>query len=57
VADTYLASPNVQTIQSILNADDWAVGFPLANPAYSYDNFLKAAAKFPAFCSETNVEG
>ena len=56
IDDTYLESSNVQTIQAVLNEDDWAVGFPIADPAYSYDNFLRAAAKFPSFCNETNIE-
>lgn len=48
---------NVQRIMSIFDEQDWAIGFPIADPVYTYDNFLKAAAKFPSFCSETNIEG
>ena len=28
--------------------------FPKRNKIYSYDAFLQAAAKFPAFCGENN---
>ena len=28
--------------------------FPKKNKIYSYDAFLQAAAKFPAFCGENN---
>ena len=27
----------------------------MANAVYTYENFLKAAAKFPAFCNESNM--
>ena len=50
----YMTKTNVQTIMEIFTEADWAVGFPLANPVYTYDNFLKAAAKFPYFCNENN---
>ena len=56
IEETYLESSNVKTIQAVLTEDDWAVGFPIADPAYSYGNFLMAAAKFPSFCKETNIE-
>jgi len=32
---------------SIFDEIKWDEGFPLADPIYTYDNFLKAAAKFP----------
>lgn len=41
-------------IMNIFDADDWEGGFPIADDVYTYDNFLKAAAKFPSFCNETN---
>ena len=34
----------------------WDLAFPLADDIYTYDNFLKAVAKFPAFCNETNLK-
>lgn len=41
----------------MLSEDSWSSGFPMANAAYTYDNFLRAAAKFPAFCNESNIDG
>jgi chitodextrinase len=57
VSDTYMSSANVQRIKSIFDEEDWNRGFPLADPIYTFDNFLKAAAKFPHFCNETNIAG
>jgi len=48
---------NVQTVQSIFPESDWPIAFPLANSVYSYDDFLKAVGKFPAFCNENNISG
>lgn len=42
---------------SLFSEADWDDGFPLADPIYTYDNFLKAVAKFPYFCNETNISG
>lgn len=47
---------NVQRVQALFSADDWERGFPLADPVYTYLNFLKAVAKFPFFCGETNLD-
>lgn len=57
IDSTYLTMPNVQRVQAIFSADAWKKGFPLADPVYTYDNFLKAVAKFPYFCNETNIAG
>ena len=46
---------NVQRIKRLFPESDWARGFPVANAVYTYDNFLKAAAKFPKFCNESNM--
>lgn len=35
----------------------WDTAFPHRNPLYTYDDFLKAVGKFPAFCNETNLAG
>jgi len=48
---------NVQRVMSILNEAEWDDGFPIADPVYTYDNFLKAVGKFPFFCGETNIAG
>ena len=55
--DNYLNMKNVQLVQSILPASDWPIAFPYADEVYSYDSFLKAVAKFPAFCNDNNIEG
>ena len=52
--DDYLSMANVQLVQSFFSQSDWNAGFPLADPVYTYDNFLKAVSKFPAFCNESN---
>ena len=44
-------------MQSIFPASQWPVGFPQANSVYTYVDFLKAVAKFPAFCKDNNISG
>ena len=51
----YLNFENVQRVQRFFNQTQWNEGFPLADPVYTYQNFLKAVAKFPAFCGESNL--
>ena len=41
---------NVQRVESIVDADGWEYFFPRRAPEYTYTNFLRAIAKFPAFC-------
>ena len=41
---------NVQILQRILPQQTFQEIFPRANPAYTYDNFLKAVGAFPAVC-------
>lgn len=57
VDSIYLDRENVQRVMSIFSAADWTAGFPQADPIYTYDNFLRAVAKFPSFCGETNIAG
>jgi len=57
VSTNYMDQENVKRVSSLFSAADWSVGFPLANPVYTYKNFLKAVAKFPKFCNETNKAG
>ena len=40
----------------LFSSADWDRGFPQADKIYTYDNFLKAVAKFPAFCNEKNTD-
>ena len=35
----------------------WEDMFPKRNDLYDYDSFLKAAAKYPMFCGESNCPG
>ena len=53
VDEFYLTLPNVERIKTVFTEQMWNDGFPQANAIYTYDNFLKAAAKFPAFCNES----
>lgn len=55
--DDYMSMANVQRVTRLFTAADWSRGFPLANPVYSWDEFLKAVAKFPGFCSESYLDG
>ena len=41
---------NVRRVESILKSPDWDYLFPVRSPEYSYTSFLRAVAKFPAFC-------
>lgn len=43
---------NVQRIEAILSISDWDYLFPKRATEYTYNNFLKAAGKFPAFCGD-----
>lgn len=56
VSSYYLTQANVQMIQSVFNEDQWNYVNPIANSLYDYQSFLKAAAKFPAFCLEGGSE-
>jgi hypothetical protein len=46
------SQPNVQRIQRLLTQSQWNQLFPQALTVYTYDGFLKAAAKYPMFCNE-----
>ncbi|WP_444937662.1 glycoside hydrolase family 19 protein [Microbulbifer sp. JMSA002] len=43
---------NVQRVESIISEDTWDYLFPLRADAYTYTSFLRAVAKFPAFCGD-----
>ncbi|WP_078084438.1 chitinase [Microbulbifer mangrovi] len=43
---------NVLRVESIISNADWEFLFPVRAPEYSYSNFLRAVAKFPAFCGD-----
>ena len=43
---------NVKRVESIVSESDWNYLFPERSPEYTYENFLKAVGKFPAFCGD-----
>lgn len=43
---------NVQRVMRLFKQSDWDYLFPLADKVYTYQTFLQAVAKFPAFCNE-----
>jgi chitodextrinase len=43
---------NVRRLESIVSESDWDYLFAKRAPEYSYDKFLKAVGKFPAFCGD-----
>ncbi|CAM3811092.1 glycoside hydrolase family 19 protein [Parendozoicomonas haliclonae] len=43
---------NVKRVEALMDAEDWEFLFPERAPEYTYEGFLKAVAKFPAFCDE-----
>ncbi|KEI35277.1 chitinase [Francisella sp. W12-1067] len=45
---------NVKLVEKIISEANWNYLFPDRAPEYSYENFLKAVAKFPAFCGSYN---
>lgn len=45
---------NVKRVESIIDVASWQYLFPKRHPNYTYENFLKAVSKFPAFCGAYN---
>lgn len=43
---------NVKRIEGIVSAQAWEYLFPQRSTEYTYENFLKATGKFPAFCGD-----
>ena len=52
--DDYATKPNVLQVKEAFSQAQWSEWFPNANSLYTYENFLRAAAKYPAFCGEHN---
>jgi len=46
---------NVKVLESVFSKRDFKKTFPRANGAYTYENFLKAFAKFPEVCRSAEV--
>jgi len=37
---------------SIISENQWESSFPQRNSIYTYENFMKALARYPKFCGE-----
>ena len=53
----YKNKPNVKRVMDLVDEDEWDELFPIRKPLYEYEGFLRAVAKFEAFCGENNLEG
>ena len=42
---------------NVLSKEIWEYILPLRNAVYSYEEFLVAVSKFPAFCGEKGTHG
>jgi chitodextrinase len=47
--------PNVQRVAALLPESKYNEVFPMKNDLYTYQGFLRALAKFPKFCGESNL--
>jgi len=48
---------NVRRVMNVLSKETWEYLLPLRNAVYSYEEFLVAVSKFPAFCGEKGTHG
>ena len=48
----YLEKENVQRVQRVFSESQFEETFPFRNELYTYEGFLNAVGKFPAFCGE-----
>jgi len=53
----YMSKENVQRVMGLVEKHEWEQLFPIRQPLYEYEGFLRAVAKFPAFCGEGNLDG
>jgi chitodextrinase len=44
---------NVKRVEELVTAEKWNTFFPHRDPAYTYENFLKAVGKFPVLCADS----
>jgi predicted nucleotide-binding protein (sugar kinase/HSP70/actin superfamily) len=51
----YMEFDNVQRVADILPETKYNDLFPMKNALYTYQGFLRAIAKFPKFCGESNI--
>jgi hypothetical protein len=52
----YMEFDNVQKVARILPESKYDEVFPMKNALYTYQGFLRALAKFPKFCGESNLD-
>lgn len=52
----YSTSPNVERVKGFMSEARWDVFFPAALGVYTFENFLKAIAKFPYFCNDVSPD-
>jgi chitodextrinase len=52
----YLTKENVVRVKDFVTETKFDEFFPHRDPFYTYDGFLKAVAKYPAFCNEDNAD-
>ena len=53
----YMSFPNVQRVHTLFPEADFDFVVPERNALYTYQGLLRAIGKFPAFCSESNMNG
>jgi len=51
--DDFDTKENAQRVKRVMEKDKFEYLFPLRDKVYTYEGFLKAVAKFPAFCGES----
>jgi hypothetical protein len=51
--DDYMTKENASRVAGIITEDQWEHLFPMRKDVYTREGFLKAVAKFPAFCDES----
>ena len=51
----YKSKANVKRVMELMDEAAWEALFPYRNELYTYDGFLEAVGKFPAFCGESNL--
>jgi len=55
LVENYMDFPNVQRVAEILPEAAYEHVFAMRNALYTYQGFLRAIAKFPKFCGESNM--
>ena len=55
--DDFLDTDHIKRVKRIFPESDWKKQFTHINKLYTYKEFIKSVAEFPAFCNETNNAG